>query len=445
MKRLIAVTLVALFVVSATSVFALSPGQQKLLAKRAAQLDAYRNLAELIKGLHITSDTYVRDFVAESDQIKTEFDTFLKGAKIVGQPIYYEDGTCEVTVEITLQQIIQALKRIQETHHYIRSSVTHNFDQMVNIVKKKTFQAKGQGVPREEPMEVGYGPAPVPVPAVRPSPTSGIPGWEGVTARGRLMAERAAKVDAYRNLAETVKGLRISGSTYVRDFVAESDEIATRLDTFIKGVKQMGPYRYMPDAIVEVDVQVAIQTVVKEVTDIYRWYTHQRGPFRNTYLQKIRIEDIVQWYPKKYIQATGEGVAPEKYRSVPVVIEEVSVMTPVQPVAQSPSWARETIVAIGTGVPMEGQTGTEARLMAARAAEVDARRNLVEQVYGVYIDGETTVRDFVTVNDEVKAEVDTIVFGAVIGEPVFLEDGSVEVTAELPLDGLWGRIKKYRM
>ena len=146
---LVVMCAVVAFCFISTSVFAISPGQQRLLAKRAAIVDAYRNLAEQIKGLKITGSTYVRDFVAESDEIQTSFDTFLKGAKVVGQPMYYEDGTCEVTVQITLQQVIQGLKRIQKTHHYIRSSVTYNFDQMTTIVKKNVITATGSGAPRE--------------------------------------------------------------------------------------------------------------------------------------------------------------------------------------------------------------------------------------------------------------------------------------------------------
>ena len=57
--------------------------QNKLLAKRAAEADAYRKLAECIKGLQITSDTYVKDFVTEADIIQTELDTFIRGATLL--------------------------------------------------------------------------------------------------------------------------------------------------------------------------------------------------------------------------------------------------------------------------------------------------------------------------------------------------------------------------
>ncbi|MFQ5411575.1 MAG: hypothetical protein ACE5EC_04735, partial [Phycisphaerae bacterium] len=59
--------------------------QNKLLSKRAAEADAYRKLAETVNGLQLTSNTYVRDFVTESDEIRTEVDTFIRGIRL-GKP-----------------------------------------------------------------------------------------------------------------------------------------------------------------------------------------------------------------------------------------------------------------------------------------------------------------------------------------------------------------------
>lgn len=50
-----------------------SLGLLKIQAKSAAEMDAYRRLAERIMGLHLTSHTTVRDFVLESDLILPTF------------------------------------------------------------------------------------------------------------------------------------------------------------------------------------------------------------------------------------------------------------------------------------------------------------------------------------------------------------------------------------
>src|SRR3990172_13043379 len=67
-----------------------SDAQNKLLAKRAAEADCYRKLAECVYGVRITSDTYVRDFITESDQIRSGIDTFVKGIRL-GPPRYFDE------------------------------------------------------------------------------------------------------------------------------------------------------------------------------------------------------------------------------------------------------------------------------------------------------------------------------------------------------------------
>ena len=420
-KVLVLVTAMV-FVGSLVSAQPLQKAQQRLLAKRAAQVDAYRKLAELVKGLQIDSQTYVRDFVTESDYVRTSFDSFIKGARIVGQPRYFLDGTCEVDVEMAIKEIINGLIEIAR---HTTFGHKYKFRQITQYVQEKVIRATGSGVPREE------GPAIVPEQQVISVPTQGIPGWGDVTARGRLMAQRAALVDAYRNLAETVKGIRITGQTYVRDFVAESDYVQTSLDTFIKGARIVGPYRYLPDGEVEVEIEVTVREIVKQLKTI-RQHLVQRGwGWRRDIFRTINFEEIIAVMPAKIVRATGNGVVPAKYRLAPVGVESIT-----NPGVSIPAWASHVITAVGTGVPPEGMAGTEAKLMAVRAAELDARRLLVEKVYGVHIDAQTTVMDFVVQHDEVKADVDVFLAGATVSEPRYLEDGSVEVTAELGMKGL---------
>jgi len=80
-----------------------SLGRRKILAKRAAKLDAYRNLIEVIKGVHITSSTSVEDMMLESDLIKSKTEGMLKGMKTVNVT-YSNDGGCEITVEVNIDK-----------------------------------------------------------------------------------------------------------------------------------------------------------------------------------------------------------------------------------------------------------------------------------------------------------------------------------------------------
>lgn len=51
----------------------------------------------------------------------------------------------------------------------------------------------------------------------------------------RITSIRAAKVDAMRNLLETVKGVSIDSYTKVQDFVVQSDAVSARVSGIIKG------------------------------------------------------------------------------------------------------------------------------------------------------------------------------------------------------------------
>ena len=100
--------------------------QNKLLAMRAARVDAMRKLAERINGLVITSETTVKDFVATSDVIQSSMMSWLRGMKEVGEPVFTPDGICQVTLEVTVQEIVVELPGGQEIVSVITKSSAHN-------------------------------------------------------------------------------------------------------------------------------------------------------------------------------------------------------------------------------------------------------------------------------------------------------------------------------
>jgi len=89
-------------------------------------------------------------------------------------------------------------------------------------------------------------------------------------ARSRAMAIRAAKVDAMRNLLETVKGVRVESQTLVKDMAVESDLIRTQMQGTVRHASMVGKPHYMEDGSVEVVMAINYrQTVAKAVIETH--------------------------------------------------------------------------------------------------------------------------------------------------------------------------------
>lgn len=119
-------------------------GQEKVMAKRAAELDGYRRLAGRMMGVKITSDSTVRDMCLENDKVVAALSQILKAATPTGIK-YKSDGSCEVTMEVKVDDVIRTTKR------YLKGG-----SETVNIseeVKTNTFTETGIGTMR--PAETG--------------------------------------------------------------------------------------------------------------------------------------------------------------------------------------------------------------------------------------------------------------------------------------------------
>ena len=72
------------------------------MALRAAKLDAYRNILEVVNGVRINSATVVKDFAVENDVIMSKVEGMVRGAEVVKKE-YLSDGTVEITMQMNLR------------------------------------------------------------------------------------------------------------------------------------------------------------------------------------------------------------------------------------------------------------------------------------------------------------------------------------------------------
>lgn len=218
----------------AIETLAQSQGQIKLMTRRAAKVDALRNLLEVIYGLQIDARTTVRDFVTQSDMIRARLSATIQGAREVDYQVQ-PDGTAEVTVEVTLGAVQDILGRRL-------------------LYDRETIEATGYGAP---PAPAASAPISTFSGSVLRAKGFGVPPPEQdlTPAEKGLLAKRAGKMDALRNLAELVYGVRISGETLVKDFVTRSDDIRSRVFSYIQGARVVSEQQ-QPDGSYQVEVEI---------------------------------------------------------------------------------------------------------------------------------------------------------------------------------------------
>ena len=423
------VAVLAGVVCAATPLFVLgqnpvSDAQNKLLAKRAAEADCYRKLAESVYGVQINSETYVKDFITESDQIRAGIDTFIRGIRL-GPPQYYEDGACQVEGEVSVEKLITEIKQLHATHYKGRTVTTTDIEKITERIKTDVIKAIGMGAPRPElPPDLPPGIEKViePLPqGYTPPPVIAVPGiWKTVGPQARLMAERGAKVDAMRKLLEQIKGLRLTSETLVKDFITESDEIRAKADGIVIGAAEVGTYLHADELIVDVTVEVPVEKIITKIQELHSQHYHG-NKVTTTDIQKL--QEIVT---RDMIRATGAGVPRP---------DLIAKATSSDPKFYQPEWTAKMIDATGQGTDPAMATA-QGKLKAARAAELDALRKLAEQIYGLQIQSGTTVRDFVAQHDEIQTQVQAVMAGAVAGEPIF-EAVFARVTVTIPAADVW--------
>ncbi len=77
-----------------------SPAQAYALAKRAAIADAYRLLAEKVKGVRIEGQDKIKNMMVMRSEVRTFVDAVIAEAEVI--ETVFKDGLCEVEMELVI-------------------------------------------------------------------------------------------------------------------------------------------------------------------------------------------------------------------------------------------------------------------------------------------------------------------------------------------------------
>lgn len=80
-----------------------SPAQAYALAKRAAVADAYRLIAEKVKGVRVDGQDTIKNMMVKRSTVRTSVNAMVRNANIV--ETVFKEGLCEVEMEILISYI----------------------------------------------------------------------------------------------------------------------------------------------------------------------------------------------------------------------------------------------------------------------------------------------------------------------------------------------------
>ena len=239
--------------------------REQLKATRAAELDADRLLAERIYGLQVESETTVQDLAAGDDAIAGAVSATLVGSITTEKPEYLPDGRVQVVRAVKIREVIDTLNRVIKGKRLDDGSIVTTADNTKTNreVKDKVIDVMGNAA---------------------------LPGSEG---HQKIMAKRAAEMDAYRRLAGRMMGVKIDGNTTVRDFALEHDEILASLSQVLKAASPTGIKYNKSDGSCEVTMEIKTQDIIRTTRRFLKGTT-----------TKTEIKDEVQ---EKTFSETGMG------------------------------------------------------------------------------------------------------------------------------------------
>jgi len=131
-------------VISATGIGAPNPNAPNMAVKRAgainaAKMYAIRDLMATIKGMYLSSEQTAENYMMTSDVVKTQTEGIARAFRMVGEPQYFEDGSVQVTVEMSVDGKLSDLMMKSET-----------FGDTTPLTEPETYKASETAVNKPE-------------------------------------------------------------------------------------------------------------------------------------------------------------------------------------------------------------------------------------------------------------------------------------------------------
>jgi hypothetical protein len=381
----------------------ISKNNNKDPAAQEARARAYAQLYKSLEELQVTPEQRVGEFLSSgADRRARVYEAVRRAVRATSAQVY-SDGVTAVQVELPVREAVRALAEACRAENGAVGFQPEDFDKIVLYTDRESLW--------------GFGSAKEPVEAVLGS--GGPAGWSDLGVFGRLKVRHEATENGYRQILERVRGLRISPTRTVGEFLGSDQRIAADIEVFIRA-HPAGEARYLPERICEVDVslpQAALTGELKSLANAYEVAAFPAAGFNEVSLN-----------------AAGP------------VLEVTGVAVP-QPAARTTEPAG-TVVALWTRtaeaeLPEAVVDAQQGRLLAARAALAVAREEIREEIYKEPL-GQGTAGAAVDENPALRKDIDTFLLNVREVKVRNLKGNRVEVTAEIEPGRMQEVLEFYR-
>lgn len=284
-----------------------TPASFRSNAEQAARLDGLKKLAASILDLKIDKKHSVKDFIKSTDLSPDDLRPMLQGAVHFPPVRHYGDGTCEIRVALASDRLQANLNRVRKEHYKKQDGefAELSFDQLSG---KKPIEAAGKATF-------------LPWSPLNPAPPAGIPGWDGVSARDRIAAEKTAYKVALGQARAKSQELTLDGKLTVKDFVARSKAAAEALDSYFKAMRPESK-AYLPDGIVEVNAVVNVDAFAAKLAAINEMTMTGKQKLDASIIAGFKqTHKLTRLTGIGYARADGKPFEPKSVSDVPVKLD----------------------------------------------------------------------------------------------------------------------------
>lgn len=180
---------------------AVNPAQARMLARRAAVVDGYRQLAEAVQGVNVDAETTVENMMVTSDVIKTKVNAMIKGARVIAESVT-PDGGYQVTMEVSMFGVSNSVAQAVLT----KPAVVEAFPEPVSSVAPAMPSVSVSVNVNANVTPAPSLPTPPSIPAVTP-PAAPTPVQPAAPAAPQSVASNAGAIGGFTGLVVDCRGL----------------------------------------------------------------------------------------------------------------------------------------------------------------------------------------------------------------------------------------------